>query len=100
MPNVKGSAFASRILWVSLNHGEAGADRLSAAVSPGLARIIQEGAVMSKWYPFDHFVELSVAIDATFGRGDLTLVREQWLAARRNALPVLSNATSSQPNLN
>jgi len=75
MANVKGSAFASRIRWVQLNQGESGLERLQAAVSPGLAELLSDGAVMSRWYPFEQFVDLIEAIDRTFGRGDLGLVR-------------------------
>jgi hypothetical protein len=75
MSNVKGSAFASRILWVRLNQGEQGLDRLSAASSAGLRELLQVGAVMSRWYPFDLFSELNLAVDSTFGAGDMSLVR-------------------------
>ncbi|RMH41939.1 MAG: hypothetical protein D6689_09685 [Deltaproteobacteria bacterium] len=75
MPSVKGSSFASRILWVRLNHGEEGVERLARAVGPGLRDVIVDGAVMSRWYPFDQFIELNVAIDRVFGRGDLALVK-------------------------
>ena len=75
MPNVKGSALASRILWVRLNHGEAGLDRLAGGVSDELRGMLQEGAVMSRWYPFEQFVELNKVIDGVFGKGDLGLIR-------------------------
>ncbi len=76
MANVKGSSFASRILWVRLNQGEGGLKKLRARVSPELAKIVENGAVMSKWYPFEHFIELNQAIDSTFGKGDLALVKK------------------------
>jgi len=75
MSNVKGSAFSSRILWVRLNQGEQGLERLGSAVSPELREVLCEGAVMSKWYPFDWFVELNTRIDEVFGKGDLALVK-------------------------
>ena len=75
MANVKGSAFASRILWVRLNHGEKGVERLASQVSDELAAVVRGGAVMSRWYPFDMFVEINVAIDRVFGSGDLALVK-------------------------
>lgn len=74
--NVKGSAFSSRILWVRLNQGEQGLERLSAEVSDGLRQLLSDGAVMSKWYPFEWFVELNESIDATFGKADLALVKQ------------------------
>jgi hypothetical protein len=75
MPNVKGSAFASRIRWVQLNQGEAGLDRLLGVVSPALRETLDGGVVMASWYPFDQFVELGERIDATFGKGDLALIK-------------------------
>lgn len=75
MPNVKGSALASRILWVRLNHGEGGLDRLAGTVSDDLRGVLGEGAVMSRWYPFEQFVELNRVIDEAFGKGDLGLIR-------------------------
>ena len=75
MPNVKGSAFCSRIKWTRLNQGESGLARLQRQASPELAEILQS-AVMSKWYPLASFIELNVTIDRLFGKGDLALVRQ------------------------
>ncbi len=75
MANVKGTAFSSRLLWVRLNHGQEGLERLTKAVKKPLALLMSEGAVMSKWYPFELFVELNLAIDKMYGSGDLALVR-------------------------
>jgi hypothetical protein len=72
---VKGSALASRVLWVELNHGEAGNARLRAACSPELVMAIDAGIQKARWYPFGQFVELNEAIDESFGVGDLELVR-------------------------
>ncbi len=76
MANAKGSAFHSRIRWIKFNHGEVGLDRLRAEVSPELAQILRDGAVMANWYPFDLFVELNEQIDRLFGNGDLALVKQ------------------------
>jgi len=76
MPNVKGSALSSRVLWVELGHGAAGLARLTKQVSPGLRATIEGRIDKAKWYPFDQFVELNVTIDRLFGTGDLALVRE------------------------
>ncbi|HLU67944.1 MAG TPA: hypothetical protein VKZ63_16780 [Kofleriaceae bacterium] len=75
MANVKGSAMSSRILWVRLNQGQAGIDRLAASVSEPLSSLVRDGAVMSRWYPFEQFIELNLAIDRIFGAGDMSLVR-------------------------
>jgi hypothetical protein len=76
MSNVKGSALASRILWVRLNQGEQGLDRLGSVVGADLAAMLRNGAVMSRWYPLSWFIELNVRIDELFGQGDLGLVKQ------------------------
>jgi hypothetical protein len=73
---VKGSALASRILWVELGHGDAGVSRLLHQCTPGLRSSLDDGIAKAKWYPFEQFVELNVTIDRLFGNGDLALVRE------------------------
>jgi hypothetical protein len=74
--NVKGSALASRLLWVRLGHGEQGLEQLEASSSAELAPALAGGVVMARWYPFGLFVELNEAIDRLFGAGDLGLIKE------------------------
>jgi hypothetical protein len=74
--NVKGSALSSRILWVELNHGSAGMERLVRQCSPELRAAIEAGVRKAQWYLLDQFVELITTIDRLFGKGDLGLVRE------------------------
>jgi hypothetical protein len=76
MPNVKGSALSSRVLWVELGHGAAGLDRLKKQATPELRATLDSRIEKAKWYPFEQFVELNVTIDRLFGAGDLALVRE------------------------
>jgi hypothetical protein len=76
MPNVKGSAIESRVLWVRLHHGEEGVDRLSAALSPAARAVVKEPPHKASWYPFTVFVELNETIDRVFGAGDLKIVPE------------------------
>ena len=76
MANVKGSALATRVTWVGLNHGQGGLDRLCAQVSPELAREVRAGIAVARWYPFEQFVELVRAIDRVFGKGDGALTHE------------------------
>ena len=75
MANVKGSALSSRVLWVQLEHGDAGYKRLLHQVSPDLKATIEMGINKAKWYPFDQFVELNVTLDRLFGKGDMELIR-------------------------
>jgi hypothetical protein len=74
--NVKGSALASRVLWVELGHGEAGMARLRAQASPELKKILDAGIHKAHWYNFDQFIELNVALDRIFGKGDLGLIKQ------------------------
>ncbi len=74
--NVKGSALATRILWVQLQHGEAAYQRVLDEVSPGLRSAIEPGINKATWYPFEQYVELTLVLDRIFGTGDLSLVKE------------------------
>src|SRR5262249_35622898 len=74
--DVKGSALAYRVSWVQLGHGAAGMNKLLAACTPALREAIESGVKMARWYPFEQFIELNEVIDRTFGRGDLSLVRQ------------------------
>jgi len=73
---VKGSALASRVNWVRLNHGPGGLDRLCEAVSAPLAQAIRDGFKAATWYDFAAFIELNTEIDRVFGTGDGALIRE------------------------
>lgn len=76
MANVKGSAFATRIRWLRLQHGEAGVAKVAALASPGLAGMLEAGVTMATWYPFEWFVELNTVLDKLWGEGDFQLARE------------------------
>lgn len=76
MPNVKGSAITSRVLWVSLHHGEDGLRRLAQQVKPVTRQVLETPPQKARWYPFEVFVDLNETIDRVFGKGDLRLVRE------------------------
>jgi hypothetical protein len=73
--NVKGSALSSRILWVQLEHGDAGYQRLLHQASPELRSAIEMGINKAKWYSFELFVELNETLDRLFGKGDMALIR-------------------------
>ena len=75
VPNVKGSALSSRILWVELEQGAAGIDKLLGACSEALRTTLDAGVKKERWYPFDQFIELNLVIDRIFGRGDLAMVK-------------------------
>ncbi len=74
--NVKGSALSSRVLWVQLNHGAAGMNRLLPQCSADLRATIERGVAKASWYPIEQFIELITHIDRVFGKGDLSLVRD------------------------
>lgn len=75
MANVKGGPFISRLLWVRINHGEQGVDKLTQVVSPELGAMLRDKISMASWYPFERFVELNLTIDQLFGTGDLGLIK-------------------------
>ena len=69
MANVKGSALASRITWVQLEHGPAGLELVIGRASPALAALIADGPRTVRWYPLALFVELNEVIDRELGAG-------------------------------
>jgi hypothetical protein len=74
--NVKGSALSSRVLWVQLEHGDGGVQRLLHQASPELRAAIEAGIHKAQWYPFEQFVELNLVLDRLFGKGDLGLIKD------------------------
>lgn len=74
MANVKGSALSSRVLWVRLEYGDAGIQRLLPQCTPELRASLQAGIHKARWYPLAQFVELIAVVDRLFGAGDLALV--------------------------
>lgn len=75
MANVKGSAFTSRVLWVTLHHGDEGLAKLRDSLAPMTRQIVDGFVDKSHWYPFAAFIDLNLTIDRVFGDGDLKLVR-------------------------
>jgi hypothetical protein len=76
MANVKGSTISSRLLWVSLHHGEEGLQKLNGVLTPESRAALAMPLQKAKWYPFELFVELSMAIDKVFGKGDMSLIKQ------------------------
>jgi hypothetical protein len=86
MANVRGAAVTARLRYVRERHGEDGLRHLFAALPAGM-RATLEGALPEAWVPFDAFVELCVAIDRLFGKGDLALCLELGRYAAEVNLP-------------
>jgi hypothetical protein len=76
MANVKGSAIASRVLWVSLNHGDEGMRRVAAALKAPTRALVSSPINKASWVAFDAFVDLNETIDRVFGKGDLATVKQ------------------------
>jgi hypothetical protein len=89
MANVKGAAVTARLRYVRERHGEDGLRRLFDALPAG-ARAALEGEVLpDAWLSFDVFVEVNVAVDRLFGKGDLALCFELGRYAAEVNLPTL-----------
>ena len=87
MANVKGSALSSRVLWVRLEYGDAGIQRLLPQCTPALRAELAAGVQKARWYPLAQFVELITVIDRLFGAGDLRLCKELGAWAAQENLP-------------
>jgi hypothetical protein len=79
----------SRLRWLVEHHGEAAYDATLAQMKPEHAKVVRESMDHAMWVPFDAYVDLSVAIDARYGKGDLALCRDLGRYAARVNLPTL-----------
>lgn len=70
---VKGSVLKARLQWVDQEDRQNGRARLYEAVSEPTRKLLAHGVVVSNWYDFDAYLEVTTAIDRVFGRGDLAL---------------------------
>jgi hypothetical protein len=73
---VRGSAMWVRVEWVRETHGDQGVKRLLAELPPAGRNLIHHPIDRSAWYSFPLFLELSIAVDRLFGKGDGSLMQE------------------------
>lgn len=82
---LKGSAITARERWLRERHGPAGEAQVRAALEPKHRAILEAGVLRSSWVPFALFIDMNVAIDRIFGRGDFTLCKEvAYYGAKQN----------------
>ncbi len=89
MVEVKGSAITARIRFVRERYGEPEWRRFKAGLPEAVRGPLEAGILPHVWAPYDLFVELVVAIDHEFGRGDLALCREMGRYSAEVNLPTL-----------
>ena len=89
MANVKGASITARLRFVRERHGEDGLRRLLDAVPAGTRAALAARPMPQEWIPYDVFVDLCVAADRLFGRGDLALSVEMGRHAAEVNLPTL-----------
>jgi len=87
--NVKGSAITARIRFVRERFGEAELRRLKDSLSETSRGLLDGRVLPHAWVPFDLFVELNLAVDRTFGTGDLSMCREMGRYSAAVNLPTL-----------
>jgi hypothetical protein len=78
MAQVKGTAIAGRLKWVSRYHGEQALKNVLDKLKDRdtAKRLAETGALKSAWYPFELLVDLTETIDRVFGKGDGALYRQ------------------------
>lgn len=77
MVQVKGSTLAPRLKFIKEHDHEGDKFALVAArLDAEFQKEIKNGIMQNQWYPLDYFNQLTRAIDAVFGRGDLSLIPE------------------------
>ena len=78
MAQVKGTAFAGRLKWISRHHGDEALKRVLDQIKDREAarRLREHGALKSAWYPFDLYIDLTETMDRVLGKGDGALYRK------------------------
>ncbi len=84
--HVKGIVLQSQIQYVEKFHGKDEIERVMEAVSPETRAMLSGEILVSSWYPLAQTIEIRVAIDRLFGRGDLKLCEEMGRYTARLAL--------------
>lgn len=89
MSSVKGAAITARLRFVREHHGDAGVQRVLAAVPAATRGVLDARVLPQAWAPYDVLVDVCVAIDQLFGRGDLAVCYEMGRYAAEVNLPTL-----------
>lgn len=74
--HIKGLVVKSRLDYVKQFYGEKGLELLLEALPPAGQAVLRDGVLVSTWYPLDQVIEIFVAIDEIFGKGDFELMRK------------------------
>jgi hypothetical protein len=89
MANVKGSAVTARLRYVRERHGEEAVQRLLDQLPAGTRATLEGRVLPQAWVPYEVFVDVNVAVDRIFGKGDLSLCFELGRYAAEVNLPTL-----------
>ena len=73
---VKGSVFKSTLDFIKKNFGESGMSKVLSHLSTEDKTLLKLRISAALWYPFDLYINLSMAIEKEFGTGDLKLMRQ------------------------
>ncbi len=89
MAHCKGIAVISRFKWVQERHGDAGTRSLLDALPAQTVAVTERHILPNDWVPMQVFIDVNVAVDQLFGKGDLALCRELGAWAAQANLPRL-----------
>lgn len=73
---VKGSAVLARLQYLRDVHGHSAVDRVSESLSARSRARLEARVLSHEWVPLELLVEICVATDRLYGKGDLALCRE------------------------
>lgn len=73
---IKGPGPRAIVQWVKDNHGEEGVARLWDVLHPATQKMVEEGPLVTNWYPLPVFEEFVAAADRILGSGDLSVAYE------------------------
>ena len=86
---VRGVLLKARVLWVVKHHGEGGMEKVKPLLTPQTLQTVKEGVFSSTWYPLEQLVDINVAIDRVFGRGDYELCEELGRFSCESNIPTI-----------
>jgi predicted hydrocarbon binding protein len=86
MAKVKGSALAARLNFLRDQCTPEQQEQVKALLPAELTRQMGLGVFASQWYPLQHLVDLSRAIDQVKGRGDGALILEMGRQSAHEAV--------------
>ncbi len=98
--HIKGLVLKARIEYVRKFFGDDAWDRALAVLSPEVRAALQDGVLVSSWYPISAYIEMLCTVDRMFGKGDLALCRDMGRYSAQVALSGVYKSFNREKDVN